>query len=148
MLRNRTSWCIALICATQLAAPMGLGQGQLRKAKVGDRMEAFSLTDTEGKSFSYPQGNGGRVLVMVFLSAHQTRSDRAVADLNQISMDLRQRGHSADLVAVISDSEDSAYFQALSKDLGLQMPVLVDREDRVSAHGRAAPPGHAFNRVI
>ena len=130
MTRNRAYWWIAFFCGAQLAAPVGLGQGQLRKARVGDRMEAFSLSDLDGTTFS-PQQSKGRVLVIAFLAAHHTRSERAIAELKQIVFGLRHGGHPMDLVAIVSSGEDLKYFRGLKSEAGPHVPVLVDQDDQL-----------------
>jgi tetratricopeptide (TPR) repeat protein len=127
---NRRSRWVAFIGAALLAVAVASGQGQLRRAKVGDKLSAFTLTDIEGNSFSYQQDTH-RVLAVVFLAAHQTRSERAIVDLNRIAADLQRGGHPLDLVSVVSDSEDLAYFRQLRKDLGLAARILLDREDHL-----------------
>jgi tetratricopeptide (TPR) repeat protein len=130
MPRNRKYRRVALICAAQLVVATASGQGQLRRASVRDKMGPFTLADIDGSSFSYQQDTH-RVLTVVFLAGHQTRSERAIEDLNRIAADLRRSGHALDLAAVISDSEDLAYFRILRKDLQLQARILLDREDHL-----------------
>ena len=127
---NRRCWWVAFISAALLAVAVASGQGQLRRAKAGDKLSPFTLTDIEGNSFSYQQDTQ-RALAVVFLAAHQTRSERAVTDLNRIAADLQSSGHPLDLVSVVSDSEDLAYFRQLRKDLELAARILLDREDRL-----------------
>ncbi len=127
---NRRSRWVAFVGAALLAVAVASGQGQLRRAKVGDKLSAFTLTDIEGNSFSYQQDTH-RVLAVVFLAAHQTRSERAIEDLGRIAADLQRSGHPLDLAAVVSDSEDLAYFRQLRKDLELTSRILLDREDHL-----------------
>ncbi len=127
---NRTSRSIALFCGVLAAFAPALGQSELRKIKVGDKFEPFTLTDLDGQSFSC-QPDQGRILAVVFLAAHQERSERAAKELIRIAADFERGGHPVDLVALISSSDDVPYFRRLKNDLQARMPILIDQEDRI-----------------
>ena len=98
---------VILLCAVFLTAP---AQGQLRNMKVGDKMPDFSLpvlsdsndpNDPNTTVFTYKH-DGGRVLGMVFSSANQKQSQRAVADIEKIVTETNKKDLPFDFVIIVN----------------------------------------------
>ncbi len=102
-------------------------QAQLRKIRVADRMPEFSATDIDGHEFNYRHG-GGRVLMVVFLSAGQERSSRAAADIERIVLELGANAESLQVAAAVSDPNVGGYFQTKEKESRAVFHILLDTE--------------------
>lgn len=124
MARNRTS----LLSCVFLAIPIiALGQSDLRKARVGDPMEPFTLRDMQGAQFTY-RAKPDRPSIILFAVARQELSERVMVELKEIVAQLGTEGHSLDLVAVISGRNGKEYFQAKRQELNLNFPLLLDED--------------------
>ena len=136
---------VFVLCTVFLAVP---AQAQLRKMKVGDKMPEFSLpilnipcdpNDPNGPKdpndsnepnkavFTYKYG-GERVLGVVFLSANQKQSKRAVADIKTITDDLNKKESLFDFVGVISEPSGKEFSKSRKEKLTSSFPVLLDEE--------------------
>ena len=84
-------------------------------------MPAFTLPKLDGDEFVY-QGQTDGVLVVAFISAHQSHSERACEDLETTVSQFRS--HAVQLVAVTVGTEDNEYFQARPEQLNRTLTVF------------------------
>jgi tetratricopeptide (TPR) repeat protein len=120
---------VTLVCGFLAVCSAGSAQAQLRKVRLGDRIEPFTLARIAGGDFAYEHSRG-RVTVLAFLAAHQKRSERALDDLAEIMSDLRKDEHPVELLALISGGEGLEYFRRVRKKLPAPAPpMLIDAND-------------------
>ena len=93
-----------VLCLTVILAQLSvLGQCVFggRRISVGADTPEFSVVDIAGESFKYEHG-GGKVLMVVFLSAGQERSEREVELLDRLIPQFAEHADSLDVLLVVS----------------------------------------------
>ncbi len=120
--------CAVILFALTAACLSASTQSRLRKVRVGDKIEPFTLIEMDGSEFQY-EHNPGRVSVFAFLAAHQKRSERALNDLLSIAADMRHFQYPVDLVVIITGGEGIDYFSEKRNEHSIDVPMLIDAED-------------------
>ncbi|NIA16734.1 MAG: tetratricopeptide repeat protein [Planctomycetes bacterium] len=123
--------CIAFSAVSVLA--------QLRNVKVGDKMPEFSLAvppapnepnepnEPNTAMFTYKR-NRGRVLGLVFLSASQKQSQRAVDDIEKIVTELGQQDTAFDFIGVMSEPPERKSVESGKEESAYVLPILPDEK--------------------
>ncbi len=120
--------CAALLCVLTAVCSIASAQSELRNARVGDKIEPFTLIDMDSSEFQY-QHRPGRVSILAFLAARQKRSDRALDDLLTVVADMRRLQHPVDLVVIITGGEGIDYFREKQDERLRDVPMLIDAND-------------------
>jgi len=111
-------------------------QAQLRNIKVKDKMPEFSLPGLAAASspndpnkvvFTYKH-NRERVLGLVFLSANQKQSQRAVADIEVIVKELDKKNVLFDFIGVMSGQSEKKSAELPEEKAAGIFPILLDEE--------------------
>lgn len=111
-----------LVTAALLTSP---GRADLRKAKVGDVMPEFSLSDSSGTGFSYKHG-GGKVLVLTFLPMLQNRFDRTIEDVQEVAQNIPDQAGNLIFAGVLSGSAGEDLLKSRAAGSKLPFPILLD----------------------
>jgi tetratricopeptide (TPR) repeat protein len=94
--------------------------------EVGENIPEFSGTTVNSQVFTYKH-NQGKPLMVVFLSPRHKRSDRAVADIEEIVRQLETNAERLQIVIAIDDSND-VDFSSMQKGPAKNVHVLLDSE--------------------
>ncbi|MHC4322899.1 MAG: tetratricopeptide repeat protein [Planctomycetota bacterium] len=94
--------------------------------EAGDKMAEFSGTAVNGQEFTYKH-NQGKVLMLLFLSAGNKRSDRAVADAEEIVRQLGTNAERLQIVIAVNDS-NGVDFSSMPKGPAENVRILLDSE--------------------
>jgi peroxiredoxin len=124
-----------VVAAALLAAVEGIGvaapgqtvAGELdRRVQVGDQVEDVELRTIDGGKAHLLQ-KGATANVFVFFRPEQDHSADTLKDMARCEKEFEKRP--VRWVGVVSDSWPTETVQALVKEAGIQMPVLVDAGD-------------------
>lgn len=118
---------IATACALMLCASLA-AQEDLRNVKQGEMVPEYQLTTMTGAVVDSAQSKG-HVVVLIYLSAEQRSSERAVSDANQIVRELDRED--VELVFLTADWIRRAYFEGLWEQVGVQAPLAFDAERKL-----------------
>jgi tetratricopeptide (TPR) repeat protein len=114
---------VSLLAAAACALP--LPARAFRQAPVGTSIRDRTMPTVDGRQAQLLAP--GKVSVFVFVRTGQDHSENALRHLAVLERELAQKP--VRFVAVVSDGEVPSDVQRLAGDVGLRMPVLVDRGD-------------------
>lgn len=121
---RRWVWSTGLVLGFLIVGSLW-GQGGLRRIDIGDTMPAFSLTTSDGKSFTYDANHAG-VLGIVVLKTGQDHFSRIADDLETVVKELKTHGKPFDCVGVMSGPGAKESLQSLDPNGHTLFPVLLD----------------------
>ncbi|MHC4475461.1 MAG: tetratricopeptide repeat protein [Planctomycetota bacterium] len=126
-----TSVCVCVLLALLAGpfTPCSVIWAQ-RRISVGQEMPEFSATDVSGKLYEYKPGSS-KVLLMVFLSAGQKRSDRAAADIENVVAAVAEAAEKLEVVAVIYGPNEGAFFSTGPEKSAKDFRVVNDAERKL-----------------
>jgi predicted negative regulator of RcsB-dependent stress response len=101
---------------------------RLRNVEPGEPLPRFQCDSLDGTQVGY-DGKPGEVLLLVYLSAQQTQSERAMASAIAVAADV---GSSAlKLTFMTAETDQLAYFTQLRTELGTMAPLALDEAHQV-----------------
>jgi tetratricopeptide (TPR) repeat protein len=113
---------LILMCAGILPAAL---YGKTRRLQVGEPMPAFKIMDDQGQAVAHVSGQD-RVVMVVFLSSRQARSDKATDDLLKILHEIGRPAKRLDVFAVVDDPNHFGAWHEHSTGFAGQLHVATD----------------------
>ncbi len=95
-----------------------------RRLKLADPTPSFSITDIEGKAFTYQPGQG-RALMVVFLSPGHANSNHALEELSVVIGQLKENSRALDVVVAMRKATGVPASVASWKQAGFVGRVVV-----------------------
>lgn len=108
-----------------LVLTAGASADRLRNVLPGQPLPPFQCRVLDGQSL----GNkdvAGRVLVLVYLSAGQKQSERALVSAHEVVGDLKSEALT--LVYMTADSDQADYFRETRRGSAIDQPLLLDEK--------------------
>jgi hypothetical protein len=117
----------ALVSATVQSVSLAAAPAQQRRVAVDEKMPEFSAANKAGRVFVHKHGRA-KVSMVVFLSARQKGSDRAVADIKGIVGAIDANSPALQTMIVLCDPNGDGYFQSEQKQQAKDFHVVVDKD--------------------
>jgi Flp pilus assembly protein TadD len=105
---------LAVIILAWFLTPGQFALASERRIERGAAMREFSVTGQQGRDFKYSV-SGKKAILVVFVSAGQERSEKAIKDIRRILSGVSEQKDSFDAVAVVSYPRSGADDGAVAK---------------------------------
>jgi tetratricopeptide (TPR) repeat protein len=109
----------------------GAVSSSARRIQQGATMPEFSAVDTAGKPFAYRRSSN-QVLMLVFLSSQQKRSQKAIEDLNNVLSDIpADKLKSLQVAFVMQNVDNSEFIASIQKDAPVGVQIIGDKQYKI-----------------
>ncbi len=113
---------LMLVCGAILPAAL---HGKARRLQVGEPMPGFKIVNDEGQAVAHVSGQD-RVVMVVFLSSRQARSDKATDDLLKILDEIGRPATRLDVFVVVDDPNHFGAWHEHSTGFAGHLHVATD----------------------
>ena len=113
---------VACVCAVLIACASARAD-RLRNVEPGAPLPSFQRSGLDNESVTYDR-NAGEVLLLVYLSAHQTQSERAMVSAQIVVAGIGDPA--LRLIFMTADADQLGYFRELRTQAGSTAPVALD----------------------
>ena len=113
------------------SAIYGVVSSSARRIQQGATMPEFSAVDTAGKPFVYRRSSN-QVLMLVFLSSQQKRSQEAIEDINSVlSCIPADKLTSLQVVFVMQNVDNREFITSIQKDAPVVVQIIGDEQYKI-----------------
>ncbi|MCP4263088.1 MAG: tetratricopeptide repeat protein [Planctomycetes bacterium] len=109
----------------------GVVSSSERRIQQGATMPEFSAVDTAGKPFSYRRSHS-QVLMLVFLSSQQKRSQEAIEDIHSVLSSIpADKLTSLQVAFVMQNVENRDFIASIQKDAPVAVQIIGDEQYKI-----------------
>ena len=122
---------VAAIVLALSSVIYGAASSSSRRIQQGATMPEFSAVDTAGKPFAYRRSSN-QVLMLVFLSSQQKRSQKAIEDINSVLSDIpADKLKSLQVAFVMQNVDNSEFIASIQKDAPVGVQIIGDKQYKI-----------------